>query len=106
MFWTLIVVSLTLLLTYIMVFDSSASPNDFEDWFWLACLVIVSAKGVLQILLRVQRRRALGRSNRRWEQGLCFRCEYDLRGCVSVSCPECGAFFGTCKHPEPTDLGD
>jgi hypothetical protein len=32
--------------------------------------------------------------NRRRGVGLCGHCAYDLRGAMSVTCPECGAYHG------------
>ena len=103
MLWAVLIV----LGTLAYAFDVFVSPadNHWSDWFWLAVCVILCAEALARVQRRwVRHRRVLSRSERRREQGLCFRCEYDLRGCTSVKCPECGAFLGTRKYAKPLDL--
>ena len=75
--------------------------NQWSDWLCLAAAAVVSSVAALGHVAAHMRRRRL---QRRFAQGLCFRCAYDLRGCTSVTCPECGAFLGTRKHAKPLDV--
>ncbi len=59
--------------------------------------VVVAAGGLLAILALLSLRcRQCGKwvsslALRRWNQGRCMNCGYDLTGNVSGRCPECGA---------------
>ncbi len=44
-----------------------------------------------------------GREQERQRQGLCVRCEYDLRGIGSARCPECGHAIRRRRDPQPAE---
>ena len=103
--WALLVVPLTFV--YALHVLDVYSNTHWSEWIWLMGAIALSIEAIGRVCVMgmewVLRLWPRSRSERRWKQGLCFRCGYDLRGCESVTCPECGAFFGTRKHPEPPD---